>query len=111
MSSGLIMRKHLMEAIEAIDWYSVNEKGGFHEGAPDEASAYVKYSNVVAAVLAVAEADDAPEDLSQWEHMGGDEWCCAKCGHVITTEGSWENPMKKFCEECGVKMKLPEEPV
>lgn len=39
-----------------------------------------------------------------WEHLGGDEWCCTACGEVITTEGSWEKPTKKFCNECGAKM-------
>lgn len=40
----------------------------------------------------------------KWEHLGGDEWCCSACGNVITTEGSWEKPTKKYCEECGAKM-------
>lgn len=40
----------------------------------------------------------------KWVHLGGDEWCCDKCGHVITTEGSWEHPHDigaKYCENCG----------
>lgn len=40
----------------------------------------------------------------RWEHLGGDEWFCTACGHVITTEGSWEQPWQKYCEECGAKM-------
>lgn len=40
----------------------------------------------------------------RWEHLGGDEWCCTACGNVITTEGSWEKPTKKYCDECGAKM-------
>ena len=40
----------------------------------------------------------------EWEHLGGDEWCCSVCGHVITTEGSWVKPTKKYCEECGARM-------
>lgn len=40
----------------------------------------------------------------RWEHLGGDEWCCSVCGFVITTEGSWDNPTQKYCEECGAKM-------
>ena len=39
-----------------------------------------------------------------WKHLGGDEWFCTACGHVITTEGSWEQPWQKYCEECGAKM-------
>ena len=42
-----------------------------------------------------------------WAHLGGDEWLCPACGHVISTEGSWEHPLvvgKKFCENCGARM-------
>lgn len=43
----------------------------------------------------------------RWIHLGGDEWCCDKCGFVITTEGSWEHPHDigaKYCQNCGAKM-------
>lgn len=40
----------------------------------------------------------------RWAHLGGDEWCCSACGFVITTEGSWDKPTKKYCEDCGAKM-------
>ena len=40
----------------------------------------------------------------RWAHLGGDEWCCTACGEVIHTEGSWEKPSKKYCNECGAKM-------
>lgn len=43
----------------------------------------------------------------KWVHMGGDEWCCDKCGFVITTEGSWEHPHDigaNYCQNCGAKM-------
>jgi hypothetical protein len=40
----------------------------------------------------------------EWKHLGGDEWCCTNCGEVVTTEGSWEKPTKKYCNECGAKM-------
>ena len=48
--------------------------------------------------------DVAPVVHGRWEHIGGDEWCCSACGFVITTEGSWDNPTQKYCEECGAKM-------
>ena len=41
---------------------------------------------------------------AKWRHLLGDEWCCTHCGYVISTEGSWEKPTAKFCEECGAKM-------
>lgn len=47
--------------------------------------------------------------LQKWIHLGGDEWCCRSCGNVIYTEGSWEKPRKKYCEECGAKMDVEQE--
>lgn len=40
----------------------------------------------------------------EWCHIDGDEWCCSYCGHIVSTEGSWEKPAKKYCSECGAKM-------
>ena len=48
--------------------------------------------------------DAVPVVHTQWAHIGGDEWCCPTCGFVISTEGSWDNPTKKYCENCGAKM-------
>lgn len=55
-------------------------------------------------VEALPAADVAPVVHTQWAHLGGDEWCCPVCGFVITTEGSWDKPTKKYCEDCGAKM-------
>ena len=51
-------------------------------------------------------ADVTPVVHTRWAHLGGDEWCCPVCGFVITTEGSWDKPTKKYCEDCGAKMDL-----
>lgn len=48
--------------------------------------------------------DAVPVVHARWAHLGGDEWCCSACGFVITTEGSWDKPTKKYCEDCGAKM-------
>lgn len=48
--------------------------------------------------------DFAPVKHGHWSHLGGDEFCCANCGYIVTTEGSWESPNKKYCEDCGAKM-------
>lgn len=55
-------------------------------------------------MLKLPAADVAPVVHGRWEHLGGDEWCCSACGFVITTEGSWDKPAKKYCEDCGTKM-------
>lgn len=49
-------------------------------------------------------ADVVPVVYGHWAHLGGDEWCCSACGFVINTEGSWDKPIKKYCEDCGAKM-------
>ena len=49
-------------------------------------------------------ADVAPVVHGRWAHLGGDEWCCSACGFVITTEGSWDKPTKKHCEDCSARM-------
>nr|DAY82860.1 MAG TPA: Rubredoxin loop, ELECTRON TRANSPORT [Caudoviricetes sp.] len=55
-------------------------------------------------LLTTHAADVAPVVYGRWAHLGGDEWCCSACGFVITTEGSWDKPTKKYCEDCGAKM-------
>ena len=55
-------------------------------------------------IEALPAADVAQVVYGRWEHLGGDEWCCSACGFVITTEGSWDKPTKKYCEDCGAKM-------
>lgn len=64
-------------------------------------------AGVNAAIWEVASfpsADVAPVVHGRWEHLGGDEWCCSACGFVLTTEGSWDKPTKKYCEDCGAMM-------
>lgn len=55
-------------------------------------------------VGAIPTANVVPVIYGRWAHLGGDEWCCSACGFVITTEGSWDKPTKKYCEDCGAKM-------
>ena len=55
-------------------------------------------------INSIPAADVAPVVHGRWAHLGGDEWCCSACGFVITTEGSWDKPAKKYCEDCGTKM-------
>lgn len=56
------------------------------------------------AVREMEGVDAEPVRHARWAHLGGDEWCCTACSEVIHTEGSWENPTKKYCNECGAKM-------
>lgn len=64
------------------------------------------FSDMISAydVILLPAADVAPVVHSRWAHFGGDEWGCPVCGFVITTEGSWDKPAKKYCENCGTKM-------
>lgn len=46
----------------------------------------------------------APVVTAVWRHIGGDEWLCTACCNVISTEGSWEHPYQKYCDQCGAKI-------
>ena len=61
-------------------------------------------NSLIDSISELPAADVAPVVYGRWAHLGGDEWCCSVCGFVITTEGSWEKPTKKYCEDCGAKM-------
>lgn len=65
---------------------------------------YLLAAKVLRGVEEAPAADVAPVVHGRWAHLGGDEWCCSACGFVITTEGSWDKPTKKYCEDCGAKM-------
>ena len=63
------------------------------------------FSDGVRTIIAgIPAVDVAPVVHTRWAHLGGDEWLCPACGFVITTEGSWDKPTKKYCEDCGAKM-------
>ena len=62
------------------------------------------YGGARRALCEIPAADVAQVVRGRWEHLGGDEWCCSACGFVITTEGSWDKPTKKYCEDCGAMM-------
>ncbi len=72
-----------------------------------------RYSSGVLLSDAYKVIDNAPpvdteRPQGEWKHIGGDEWVCSECGHVITTEGSWENPLSTgacHCENCGADMR------
>ncbi len=62
------------------------------------------YTQALRAIHHTYTADVEEVKHGEWSHLGGDEWCCTNCGDVITTEGSWDKPTKKYCNECGAKM-------
>ena len=61
-------------------------------------------SSLIDSIRKLPIADVAPVVRTRWAHLGGDEWCCPVCGFVLITEGSWDKPTKKYCEDCGAKM-------
>lgn len=76
----------------ASDIYNRLIEGGFDE------------ENAILFLEGIPDANVVPVVHGRWVHLGGDEWCCSACGFVITTEGSWDKPIKKYCEDCGAKM-------
>ena len=73
-------------------------------GKASTRSAYEAVWKSARALKKIPAADVAPVVHGRWAHLGGDEWCCSACGFVITTEGSWDKPTKKYCEDCGARM-------
>lgn len=70
-----------------------------------ENKAYAEgWNSLIKIIKEAPSVDAAPVRHGRWAHLGGDEWCCTQCGDVIHTEGSWEKPTKKYCNECGAKM-------
>lgn len=65
-----------------------------------------KFGDMVKLLENVPVADVQEVKHAKWAHLGGDEWCCSCCGFVKHTEGSWEKPSAKYCEDCGAKMEL-----
>lgn len=76
----------------ASDVYNRLIEGGFDE------------ENAILFLEGIPDANVASVVYGRWIHLGGDEWCCSACGFVISTEGSWDKPTKKYCEDCGAKM-------
>ena len=78
---------------------------GLSRGRNQLAEFGIRYKNsILRGINDFPAADVAPVVHGRWAHLGGDEWCCSVCGFVITTEGSWDKPAKKYCEDCGAKM-------
>lgn len=63
---------------------------------------YKLFENVLASIPS---ADVVERKRGEWKHDIGDKWYCSCCFNVIHTEGSWEKPTKKFCDECGADMR------
>ena len=62
--------------------------------------------DVVTIIKCAPTIEAEPVRHGRWVHLNGDEWCCSDCCDVRYTEGSWEKPSKKYCNECGCRMDL-----
>lgn len=91
-----------MRLIDADAFYEELEKLKRH--ADNEFAGAIALTQVRIAIRPTVDAE--PVRHGHWVHLGGDEWCCSNCGEVIFTEGSWEKPTDKYCNNCGAKMDL-----
>lgn len=93
----LIDADELIKKMQA--WHEAVEKAyGCNES-------YVQGYNAALDVVENAPTVEKQEGKrGRWAHIGGDEWSCSCCGFIKHTEGSWENPDAKYCENCGAKM-------
>lgn len=94
-------RETLLKDIEERYCLPCKEAGKGHNGCKCRAC---WVNDMCGEVIDAPAADVAPVVHTRWGHLGGDEWICPACGFVITTEGSWDKPTKKYCEDCGARM-------
>lgn len=97
--SDLISRSKL---IMLLNDYALQE-APFKEG--DSADTYNAIRECIKAVEELPAVEARSVVHGEWVHSFGDEWKCSECGDVIYTEGSWDKPKAKFCEECGADMR------
>ena len=81
----------------------VGIEDGYYVFEFDEVEGY----EVREAKRAMLQPQERPK--GRWEYLSGDEWLCSNCGYVISTEGSWEKPTAKFCEDCGADCRESED--
>lgn len=113
---------HFRDPTKTVEYVSrqavqdlIYEQQAFYENERKESDDYGSEMECVGSLNALTAMDDGLSDIpaadvrsvayGEWASLGGDEWCCTNCGHVISTEGSWERPCKKYCEECGADMR------
>lgn len=79
--------------------FSSEEHGDYRQG----------WNHCLRAIYQMPAADVVERKKGKWEHLSGDEWICNQCGFVLSTEGSWEHPLKDrekfYCEHCGADMR------
>ena len=95
-----IKTEDLLDAI-----YPVDPENDGSDGCTVVAVPLTLTSEEIEAMLdKIPAADVAPVIHARWIHLGGDEWACSSCGFGIHTDGSWEKPTAKHCQDCGAKM-------
>lgn len=97
----LISREALLEEIKK----DLKEKDTSGNTAPFITGLIYRQFDIEKIIEEQPQVEAVPVVHGEWRHIGGDEWCCSECGNVISTEGSWEKPTGKFCEECGADMR------
>lgn len=96
-----IEREAFLKSIEERYCLPCKEAGKDHNGCKCRAC---WVDDMLGEVIDAPAADVASVVHGRWAHLGGDERLCTACGFVITTEGSWDKPTKKHCEDCGARM-------
>ena len=94
------------------------EQKMYHEAFENDASYYeenpmarwdsglwIRYKLFENVLANIPPSDVVERKHGEWKHDIGDKWYCSCCFNIIYTEGSWEKPTKKFCDECGADMR------
>lgn len=89
----------LIEKIDKIDWYHVNEDGKLVSGAKNVLEAYFPAFDIYDAVEYMSTIDVAPVVHAKW--VGNNGTFCSNCGKSDANAFNHHIP---YCWNCGAKM-------
>ena len=102
LGGDLISREALIEKFKEICWYSVNGHFVLSEGAANEESAYIRYTDAVRAVELAGSVDAEVVKYGRWipaDYKPHIYHKCSECGNRITVDEKTD-----YCGKCGAHM-------
>ena len=108
--SDLISRQEAIEAIDEVDFYSLNKFGKLVSGATGVEEAFYKASDVYKALESIPSADKVGQ-VGKWiMKCSGDGWndyfdfTCPKCGKKYKKDRDDILYDSNYCPNCGARM-------
>jgi hypothetical protein len=99
MTGDLISRSALLESIEGTDWYTIRYDGSVSEGAPCEAVAWYKATEIYAALENAPAVEAEPVVHAHWICDCEPYHICSNCHHKFSLFDRVPR-----CPNCGAHM-------